>query len=93
VGGGDNGLTTAEREELNRCGVRTPSSSLSGRSCQKPRLVRSGDEHDPTEGFRFVSENQAAYPIATMCRLLGVSPGGYYAWVKRRPANRILCVE
>jgi putative transposase len=35
-----------------------------------------------------VSENQAAYPIATMCRLLGVSPSGYYEWVKRRPSRR-----
>ena len=35
-----------------------------------------------------MSENQAAYPIATMCRLLGVSPSGYYEWVKRRPSRR-----
>jgi hypothetical protein len=35
---GDGGLTTLEREELNRlCGARTASSVLSGRSCQKPR--------------------------------------------------------
>ena len=38
--------------------------------------------------FAFIAASEVAFPISTMCRVLGVTKSGYYAWVKRpKPAR------
>ena len=35
-----------------------------------------------------MSAHRAEHRVATLCRVLGVSKSGYYAWLKRRPSDR-----
>lgn len=38
--------------------------------------------------FRFVEREKAHHAVRTMCRLLGASPSGYWAWRRRGPSAR-----
>ena len=37
-----------------------------------------------------MSAHQADFPVRMMCRVLGLSPSGYYAWLSRPPSERSL---
>lgn len=37
--------------------------------------------------------NQAEFPVASMCRVLGLSTSGYYAWLRREPSPQAVANE
>jgi putative transposase len=40
--------------------------------------------------YRFIAAEKAQYSVAQLCRILQVTPSGYYAWRHRQPSPRAL---
>lgn len=39
--------------------------------------------------YRWIKQNRDVFPVAAMCRVLGVSDSGYYGWLQRTPSERV----
>ena len=80
------GLTTAERKELRRlraenCALRMEQDLLQ----TSGDMRREGQRPDPVTVYR---AEKGRLPVAFLCRSLGVSTSGYYAWRRRSPSRR-----
>ena len=38
--------------------------------------------------FQFIGDHRDEFPISRMCKMLEVSPSGYYTWHHRSPSQR-----
>ena len=83
------GLTTEARKEMRRLKRDVKRLRMERDILKKSRgLVCEGERIDPRRGYAFMRANRASFPLAVMCRVLGLSTSGYHDWLRRGPSAR-----
>jgi putative transposase len=84
-------LSSAERDEVRsqrpRATARAP--AMERELLERSRgLLGRGERPEPVTVFRFIEAEKARFSVAFLCRQLGGSKSGYYAWLRRGPSAR-----
>src|SRR5206468_832679 len=73
-----------------RARAREPHAATRARDPEARRGFLHQGERSTVTRFRFIAEEAAQFPVSLLCRTLGVTRGGYYAWRRRPPSARAI---
>lgn len=85
--GRSDGLTTEARKQMRELKRAVKRLRMERDILKRGRgLVCEGERIDPGRGNAFMKAYRATFPLAVMCRVLGLSLSGYYDWLHRPPS-------